>query len=253
MRAGPLLPLLLFAVGLAAGGLNSVAGGGSFLTLPTLLLAGVSPIAANATSTFAVWPGSAASAFVYRRDVRFSRRGVLWLAGISVAGGFIGATLLVRTSDESFMRLLPWLMLVAAATFTFGGRLRRPGTTTGEWHSRRSLLLVLALQLAISTYGGYFGGGAGIMMLAALAAAGMTDIHEMNGLKALLGVSINGVALARFIASGVIAWAPGVVMMSGAIVGGYAGASIARRVDRRYIRRLVVAVGWTMTGYFFLR
>jgi uncharacterized protein len=248
--------ILLFAAGLAAGTLNSVAGGGSFLTLPTLLFAGVAPISANATSTFAVWPGSAASAWVYRRDVRRSGRGILVLVLTSLVGGFLGATLLVRTSNDSFLRLLPWLMLVAAVTFTIGGR-RPPradaAAGVGGWRSRQSFLFVLALQFVIATYGGYFGGGAGIMMLAMLAAAGMTDIHEMNGLKALLGVSINGVALARFIASGVVAWTPGVVTMAGAVIGGYGGASLARRVDRRYIRWLVVAVGWTMTAYFFLR
>lgn len=247
--------MFLFLAGLCAGGLNSVAGGGSFLTLPTLLWAGVAPVSANATSTFAVWPGSIASAFAYRREIRLARSGVLWLAGVSLLGGFVGATLLVRTSDESFLRLLPWLMLVAAATFSFGGRRGRHAADVapGEWHSRGRFFVILLVQLAISTYGGYFGGGAGIMMLAALAAAGMTDIHEMNGLKALLGVSINGVALVRFLASDVIEWSPGLVMMTGAIVGGYGGAKLARRIDRRIIRWIVIAVGWTMTIYFFLR
>jgi uncharacterized membrane protein YfcA len=250
-----MIVVVLFVVGLAAGALNSVAGGGSFLTLPTLLFAGIAPVAANATSSFAVWPGSIASAFAYRRDVRLSRSGVLGLAAVSVVGGFLGATLLVRTSDERFMRLLPWLMLVAASTFTFGGRRARPAddVAAGEWHNRRSLVLVLGVQLLIATYGGYFGGGAGIMMLAALAAAGMSDIHEMNGLKAILGASINGVALARFTLSGVIAWTPGAAMLTGAIVGGYGGAAMARRVDRRYVRRLVIAAGWIMTAYFFVR
>jgi uncharacterized membrane protein YfcA len=249
--------VLLFAVGLLAGALNSVAGGGSFLTLPTLLLAGVSPVSANATSTFAIWPGSIASVIAYRRDIRWSRAGVPWLVGISLLGGGIGATLLVRTSDESFMRLLPWLMLVAASTFTFGGRrtllTAEALTPKADWHSPRWFLVAAAMQLAIASYGGYFGGGAGIMMLASLAAAGMHDIHEMNGLKALLGVSINGVALAAFALSGVIAWKPGVLMMAGAITGGYGGARLARRVDRRYIVALVVIAGWTMTIYFFLR
>jgi uncharacterized membrane protein YfcA len=246
--------VILFVVGLCAGALNSVAGGGSFLTLPTLLWVGVSPVSANATSTFAVWPGSIASAVAYRRDVRLSRTGVLWLCGVSVMGGFLGATLLVRTSDESFMRLLPWLMLVAAATFTFGGRwTRRRGAAADQWHSRGWFVLILFVQFALSIYGGYFGGGMGIMMLAALAAAGMTDIHEMNGLKVLLGVSINGVALVRFFLSGALVFLPGFVMMAGTILGGFGGASLARRVDQRVIRGLVIGVGWTITAYFFLR
>ncbi len=181
--------------------------------------------------------------------MRLSRSGVLWLCGVSLVGGFVGATLLVRTSDASFLRLLPWLMLVAAATFTFGGRLARPGgDAEGRWRSRRGFLLVLAGQLVIATYGGYFGGGMGIMMLAALAAAGMSDIHEMNALKVLLGVSINGVALVQFFLSGAITWQPGFVMMAGTILGGYGGASLARRVDRRVVRWFVVVVGWGMTS-----
>jgi len=250
----PVSSALLFIVGLCAGALNSVAGGGSFLTLPALLWAGVSPVSANATSTFAVWPGSIASAVAYRREVRLARAGVLWLCAVSVMGGFLGATLLVRTSDESFMRLLPWLMLVAAATFTLGGRwTRRRGTATGDWHSRGWLAVILLMQFVLAIYGGYFGGGMGIMMLAALAAAGMTDIHEMNGLKVLLGVSINGVALVRFLLSGAIVFVPGFAVMAGTILGGFGGASLARRVDQRIIRWLVVCVGWGMTAYFFLR
>jgi uncharacterized protein len=245
---------LLFFVGLFAGALNSVAGGGSFFTLPTLLWVGVAPVSANMTSTFAVWPGSIASALAYHREMRLSRSGLLSLVAVSVVGGFAGATLLVGTSDESFMRLLPWLMLVAAATFTFGGR-RVPtvgAAATDEWHSRRWFLFALALQLPIAIYGGYFGGGSGIMMLAALGAAGLTDIHEMNGLKASLATAINGVALVRFLMSGLIAWQAGATMMAGAILGGYGGAMIARRVDRRFIRWLVVTVGWAMTIYFFV-
>ncbi len=248
-----MIDLVLFAVGLLAGTLNSVAGGGSFLTLPTLLWMGVPPVSANATSTFAVWPGSIASVVAYRRDIRWSRGGVRWLVAVSLIGGAVGATLLVRTSDASFMRLLPWLMLVAASTFTFGARRAGAIAPASDWHSRRSFLLAVGLQLVIASYGGYFGGGAGIMMLASLAAAGMHDIHEMNGLKALLGVSINGVALVAFVASGVIAWRPGALMMAGAITGGYGGAALARRLDRRYIVAFVVIVGWTMTVYFFLR
>ena len=111
----------------------------------------------------------------------------------------------------------------------------------------------MLLQLAIAIYGGYFGGGMGIMMLATLSIAGMTDIHEMNGLKAILGVAINGVAVVAFIANGMVAWAPGLVMVAGTIVGGYAGASLARTIDRRFVRFFVIAVGWTMTIYFFIR
>jgi len=245
--------LFLFAVGTLGGALNSVAGGGSFIGLPALMLAGVTPVVANATATLAFWPGTLSSAFAYRRDVAASRGRVLPLSVISFVGGLLGALLLVRTSDTSFLRVLPWLMLIAAVAFTVGPRLtaRRPEAPTP--FSREVPWPMLVFQLAIAVYGGYFGGGMGIMMLAAMALAGMTDIHEMNGLKTMLATVLNAVALALFIIARAVAWTPGVAMMSGAVLGGYAGASLARRIDRRYVRRFVIVIAWTMTLYFFIR
>jgi uncharacterized membrane protein YfcA len=255
-----------------------VAGGGSFIALPALLLAGVPPVSANATTTFAMWPGSVASVVAYRREMSAAWSWMLRLGVVSLAGGLTGGLLLVKTSDESFMRLLPWLMLLDATTFTFGGRMtawarrRRPAAAPafGRAHgadtardtgagaatagsSPQVPLWTLPLQLLIATYGGYFGGGMGIMMLAAMAVAGMTDMHEMNGLKSLLAVAINGVALAAFVADGAISWAPGMVMVAGGITGGYVGASMARRVSGPAVRVVVITVAWAMTGYFFLR
>ena len=242
--------VVLFVATLMAGALNSVAGGGSFITLPALLYAGVAPVAANATSTFAVWPASVASVVAYRRELG---QPATWmsLGVISLVGGLLGGLLLIKTSDESFMRLLPWLMLLAAATFTFGGRLTKRFNMAARAQSMPWWMYIL--QLAIATYGGYFGGGMGIMMLALLAASGMTNIHEMNGLKAVLGVAINAVALVAFIAHGSIAWRAGLIMAAGGIIGGYAGAAVARRLSRGAVRAFVIAIGWTMTAYFFVR
>jgi uncharacterized membrane protein YfcA len=245
----------LFLAATLGGALNSVAGGGSFITLPALLYSGVAPVAANATSTMALWPGSVSSAFAYRRDITASRSRLLILGAVSLAGGLLGAALLVRTSDMFFLRLLPWLMLAAAVTFTFGGR-RTAGPSSAQANSNGEhlhLVILVILQFAIATYGGYFGGGMGIMMLATLALAGMTDIHEMNGLKSILGVAINGIALSAFVLSGAVAWRPGLVMVGGGMLGGYAGAALARRLDRGLVRRFVVAVSWVMTIYFFVR
>jgi uncharacterized protein len=252
--------VVLFLAAAIGGGLNAVAGGGSFLTLPALIFAGVSPVVANATSTLALWPASISSTFAYRDDIKASRRWLAILGLTSVIGGLAGALLLVHTSDSSFLRLLPWLMLVAAATFTFGNRLRPKTAATGgahrfehggAWHP--SMLGIVAIQLVIAAYGGYFGGGMGIMMLATLALAGMTNIHEMNGLKALLGVSINGLALLTFIINGAIQWKYGLTMAAGGILGGYSSAAFARRLEPRYVRIFVIVVGWTMTVYFFAR
>ncbi len=250
------MPFLLFLAAVAGGALNSVAGGGSFICLPALMFAGVPPVAANATTTMAMWPGSISSAWAYRRDIGAVDRPLMLLCGISLVGGLLGGYLLVRTSDTSFLRLLPWLMLVAAITFTFGGRLAARFRTSAGSHPVRHRpvpLWALALQFAIATYGGYFGGGIGIMMLAALSVAGFTDIHEMNGLKAVLAVFINGVALAEFVAHGVLVWGPGLIMVAGGILGGYFGASFARRLPQANVRTFVILVGWAMTIYFFVR
>src|SRR5690348_4085244 len=162
-----------------------------------------------------MWPGSLASAIAYRRELKATPvKWLVLLCAVSIVGGFVGAVLLVLTSDTSFMRLLPWLMLVAAVTFTFGGRLRRTPTSPREVHAHGSMIVVAILQFLLSIYGGYFGGGMGIMMLATFAIAGMTEIHEMNALKTLLGVAINGLALITFVVKGAIAWGPGLVMIA---------------------------------------
>jgi uncharacterized membrane protein YfcA len=261
--------VFLFAVAFLAGALNAVAGGGSFLTLPSLIYAGVAPVAANATSTFALWPGSVASSFAYRREVVSARGWLLSLGAVSLVGGLLGALLLVRTSDASFIRLLPWLMLLAAVTFTFGGtvtarlRRRRPGAepfsgpaaASAPEHRGGSIVpwWAFPLQLVIAIYGGYFGGGIGIMMLASLAIAGMIDMHEMNGVKTVLAVAINGIAMAEFVLAGSIAWLQGFLMMAGGIAGGYVGASFARQLPPRAVRSFVIVVAWVMTVYFFAR
>ena len=248
---------LLFIAAALASALNSVAVGGSFLTLPALLFAGVSPIVANATSTVVLWPGTLSSMLAYRRELAATPR--KWLALLSVAslvGGFVGAVLLVRTSDTSFMRLLPWLMLVAAVTFTFGGRLRRIVPTLparpADPARPAALILLLALQFVLSIYGGYFGGGMGIMMLASFSLAGMVHIHQMNALKTLLGVANNGVALLTFIVTGSVEWRFA-WMIAGSILGGYVGAALARTIDPKWVRLLVIVIAWTITIYFFIR
>lgn len=251
------LAVFLFSTSLLAGALNSVAGGGSFLTLPALMYGGVSPVVANATSTMALWPGSLSSAWAYRREVSHALRWLLALGLISLLGGLAGAVLLVRTSDSSFLRLLPWLMLVATLLFTFAGRVTARLGAIGPGllgsHGERPTATTMALQFVIAAYGGYFGGGMGIMMLAIFAVSGMTSMHAMNGLKALLAVAINGVALVAFVATGSVAWAPGLVMVAGGVAGGYFGASLARRTDGGRVRVFVVGVAWVMTAFFFWR
>lgn len=239
------------AVAAAAGGaLNSFAGGGSFLTLPTLLLTGVGPIEANATSTVALWPGSAAAAVGYRRELPGEGAAWLWLGMPSLVGGVLGALLLVKTPPAVFLAVLPVLLLTATLVFTFGEAIQRrlPGRT----HAMGRLPTALA-QLLVASYGGYFGGGMGLMLLAVLSLAGLSDIHRMNGVKSVLAVLINGVAVVTFVVAGKVAWDQAAVMIAAAMAGGFGGASWARRLDPRYMRRLVVAIGWVLTAYFFAR
>ena len=240
---------LLFVAAAVGGAINSVAGGGSFVAFPALLFAGVPAVPANATNTIALWPGSVASAVAYRRELRDVRRELLPLGAASLVGGAAGSILLLRTSDHTFVLLIPWLLLFATMLFSFGGVVTRRLRAGAQ----ASLGVALASQLFIGVYGGYFGGGIGIMMLAVLSLLGMTDIHRMNSLKAVLGTLVNGVAVVAFVIAGAVAWAPGAVMIVGGIVGGYAGAAIARQVDPLLVRKLVLAVAWSMTGYFFLR
>ena len=236
---------------LLAGALNAVAGGGSFFTVPSLIFLGVSPVVANATSTVALWPGSLASAWGYRREVAAERRMAVELSLVSAVGGVAGALLLVWTPADVFLRLLPFLLLAATLFFTFGPRIREAlGAQGGERGGRASALV---LQGLIAVYGGYFGGGMGLMMLAAFALMGMTDIHRMNGLKSLMGALVNGLAVATFIVARVVDWSIVLPMVLGAIAGGYLGATVARRLPGVHVRRFVIAVGWAMTVAFFVR
>ncbi len=240
--------LLLFGAAFGGGALNSVAGGGSFLTFPALLFAGVPPLSANATSTVALWPGSVASTLGYRRELKGELGRLKVMLPLSLLGGLVGAVTLVRTPQDVFVYLIPFLLLVGTVVFTFGERLnRRLGG-----HARGTAG-VAVLQLLIAIYGGYFGGGMGLMMLAAFTLWGMTQIHEMNALKSALGVAINGIAIVAFVVAGQVDPAPAGVMVVGAAAGGFGGAWLARRYDAKKVRPLVVALGWAMTAVFFWR
>jgi uncharacterized protein len=248
--------LLLFVAALLAGGLNSVAGGGSFISFPTLVFTGVPSIQANATNTIALWPGLVASAGAYRKEVASQRARLLLLAPISLVGGVLGALLLLHTPPATFNLLIPFLLLLATLLFAFGGKLaaalrKRLGTK----HSSSRLMTagIVVLQFALAIYGGFFGGGLGILMLATLALMGMENLHEMNGVKTVLAASINGVAVITFIIAGAVFWSQALVMIAGSIIGGYGGASLARRLPPRGVRIFVIAVGLAMTVLFVVR
>jgi uncharacterized protein len=246
--------VFLFFAAAVGGGINAVAGGGSFVAFPALLFTGVAPVAANATNTLALWIGTTASGGAYRKKLKISRRVMVPLMVTSVVGGIAGAVLLIKTPAQTFLHVLPWLMLAATLLFAFGKHLTgKMSAGIGHDASAKAVTGASIFELIVSVYGGYFGGGIGIMNLAMLAAMGMTDIHEMNALKVLLGAVINGVATVMFIALGAILWPQAVVMTVGATIGGYASAHYAQKLPQSWIRGLVIAVGISMTGYFFWR
>ena len=244
--------VFLFCAAVLGGALNSVAGGGSFISFPALLFAGVPPIPANATNTIALWTAAAASGGAYRKRLDVPRRVFVPLLAASLVGGLAGAVLLLKTPAQTFMRVLPWLTLGATLLFAFGKKLAGSRQSVLEHEASGAALAGATLfQLGVAVYGGYFGGGMGIVTLAMLATLGMADIHAMNALKSVMGFVINGVAVVAFIVAGAVYWRHGIVMIAGGIVGGYLGAHYAQKVPQVWIRWFVVLVGAAMTVYFF--
>lgn len=245
----------LFMAAAAAGAINSVAGGGSFISFPALLLAGVPPISANATNTTALWPGTVASVGAYRRELATQRRGIVLFSIISLVGGVIGALLLLWTQERIFEQLIPFLMLAATLIFILSPRItrwtRQHGGHGQEPWSRR--LPVLALYFGVAIYGGFFGAGLGILTLAVLGLLGMEHIHEMNALKVLQASLVNGVAVLTFALAGAVLWPAALLMAAGGILGGYGGAALARRINPAAVRWIVIVISVSLTVYFFIR
>ncbi|MDP5308924.1 sulfite exporter TauE/SafE family protein [Paracoccus spongiarum] len=242
--------VLLFVAGLVGGMLNAVAGGGTFITFPALVFTGVPPIAANATTTVAALPGYLAATLGFRRDIAaMDGAPMLKLTGWTAAGGALGCALLLVSSNEIFSVLVPFLLLAATVVFYWSEPIR---AYASRW---RSVVTPFGLGtlLPMAIYGGYFNGGLGIIMLAVFAMWGMTELHQMNGLKSWLSFALAVIAFAVFAIGGKIVWGPAAIMSAGTIIGGYAGAPVARRIPRQALRLLIAAVGFGMTAIFFWR
>jgi uncharacterized membrane protein YfcA len=254
MSAGITTNLLLCASALAAGVINSVAGGGTLLTFSALLTV-VDPVVANATSTVALVPGSLAGAWGYRNELHATRRWTALLAWPSMLGGVAGALLVTELDERYFSALVPWLLLGAALLFLSQpavsrlaglGKENRPPTA---W----TLAGVVVFQFAVAVYGGYFGAGIGILMLSALGLMGLGDIHRMNALKTVLAACINGVSVAVFVAEQRVEWQYAFSMAVAAILGGYLGARVARRLDSNIVRWVVILVGFGLAAHSFYK
>lgn len=243
---------LLVGLAIAAGIMNALAGGGTILTFPALLLAGVPAIQANATSTVALLPGILSSLAGYRREVGAHRQWLVRLLVPSLLGGALGSVLLLVTPEKIFARLAPYLVLFATLLFLLQ-IVWSPRTPTGDGGERTSRAIASVAQFFVAIYGGYFGAGVGILMLVILGFLGLTDIHAMNGLKNFFVICINGVASAWFIFKGVVIWPLALLMMTGAIAGGWIGALFARRIGKEKARAAVVVIGIGITVVLFLQ
>jgi uncharacterized protein len=246
---------VVFIAAFVAGAINSVAGGGTLLTFPSLIWVGLASTTANATSTVAIWPGTVSALWAYRRDLQGLPAATYSLIVPSTLGGLGGAVLFVMTPTSIFDRLVPLLILFATIVFMLQEPVQRAIKTTGKAHAGSTAWLTGALlfQFLVALYGGYFGAGIGILMLAAFGIMGLTDIHQMNGLKTVLAGCINGIAVLCFVWNGMVSWPHALVMAAGAILGGIWGAGAARRIGQKGVRRIVVVVGFTMTVSLLLR
>ncbi len=250
--------ILLMLAGAAAGLINAVAGGGTLVTFPTLLLIGTSSVVANATNTLAIVLGTFGGLFGYRRQLPAVRGWLQRFVPVCLLGGLVGAVLLTATGEQVFSRLVPFLLLFATVLFVGQGAFRRFAgfadrpMATPHPHSR-ILWAAILFQFLVAVYGGYFGAGIGILMLASLGLLGLTDIHEMNALKTVLGSLINLVAAVYFIFAGLIDWPKAGVITVGALAGYFVGAHYAQQISQQRVRQIITAIGFTISAVLFYR
>ncbi len=242
--------ILILVAGFLGGLLNAIAGGGTFITFPALVFTGIPDVIANATSTVAAMPGYLSAAIGFRKDIaELDRRLLLRLTGWTMLGGAIGSVLLLKSPDKAFTVLVPFLLLGATLVFLKGAQIR-------EWAARQRGTVTAfgaGTLIPVAIYGGYFNGGLGIVLLALFSMWGMTNLHAMNGLKCWLSFALSVVSLLIFARGGAIVWTPAIVMGVGTILGGLAGAPVARRIPMPMLRKLIAAVGFGMTAFFLLR
>ena len=240
---------LIIIAAFFAGVLNAIAGGGSFLTFPALVYIGIPPIAANATSAVAVLPGYVSSTLGFMQEIKaFDRRQLISLVLIGCLGGIAGALLLLITPGNVFRSLAPWLLLGATLLFALGDKISVWLNNTQDNEPRSHPLAIML----VSTYGGYFNGGLGIILLALFSSMGFRDLNLMNGLKNGLSFILSVVSVLTFAVAGIVHWPEAMVMMIAATLGGFAGARLARRLPRKWVKSIIVSIGALMTVAFFV-
>lgn len=252
--------MLLVAGGaFLAGAMNAMAGGGTFFSFPALLAAGVPPITANASNTVALWPASLSSAWAYRQELARHKTWVIGLTAVSFFGGIGGGLLLLATSNAAFSKMIPWLLLIATALFAFSNQVGSFVKRVKGWLGQQTEKSNpggfggLLFQFIVAIYGGFFGAGQGILTLAALSIQGVTNVQELNGLKNWIAAVTYSVSALTFIIAGAISWPHTLVMLVTATLGGYAGAVLAKRLPGLWLKRLVIAVGTSLTLIYFYK
>ncbi len=238
--------------------MNALAGGGSFITFPALLITGVPPVQANATNTVALWPGLGASTLAYLKRLNAPARLLITLLVTSVAGGWAGAWLLLHTPQSTFLQLIPWLLLGGTLLFAFGNQIRALAGKASSVDdlgtlSLQAIVTTSVVMFLVAIYGGYFGAGLGFILMGMLAGLGMREIHAMAAIRTLLAAAVNGAAVIAFIAAGAVLWPQWVVMVAGALSGGWFGARFAQRVDPQKVRAFIIGLGLAMSAYFFVK
>jgi len=248
--------LWLAVAALLGGALNAVAGGGSFLLFPALLGMKMLPIQANATNTVALWPGQLTSIAAYRDDLRRNMRLALPMGLAGLLGGTVGALVLLNTPQMTFLHLVPWLLLVAASIFAASGPVSRwleRRKTASSGHAQPHRLLVFFLTIVVCAYIGYFGAGAGFLIITLLSLFGFEDINEINALKVVSTTMANGIAFAIFVCDGQVVWRYCLLAMVACAIGGYGSARFARRIPAKVLRWVVIVIGFSMAAWFFWR
>lgn len=246
--------ILLFTAGFAGGIVNSIAGGGSFITFPALILAGLPPITANATNTYASCIGYCSGLLAFKEQLASQRQRLVSIALLSLLGGALGAALLVYTPPSTFRKVIPWLLLMATVFFIWGNTLYRWSQTTklNQTFPKGGQVIGPLLLLIVAFYGGFFNAGLGIMLLSYFALMGMRDINVMNALKLYVSAVLSTMAIGVFTYRGFIDWAPGTIVMIGNTLGGYLAAKISLRLSQKLLRHIVIAIAVATTGYFFI-
>lgn len=251
MTHSPFIFFILLVAAFLGGVTNALAGGGTFITFPALLLAGIAPVQANATASLVLLPGSIASAWVYRDTVRATKRRFLLLMSLaSLIGSVIGSVLLLSTSNATFSALVPWLLFVAAFVFTIAPWIRKFAV---KHHGAESLGTLLIGQTIISIYGGYFGAGMGVLMIALYLVASSLDIHSASGLRMVCSCVINILAVILFAWRGALVYSSGLPMLVASILGGYIGAVAVKRMNADHARIAILVYAWALTAWFFFR